>query len=178
MTASRVCVGAIVGAHGVRGAIRIKSFTADAADVAAYGPVETEDGGRRFDLKVTGEAKGLVIAQVDGVRDRDAAEGLKGTRLYVSRDRLPETDEDEFLYTDLVGLKAFGVDGELVGSVRGVADFGAGELLDIAQAQGGSILVPFTKAAVPEIDVANGRLVVDPPSFAEDEEDDQDGDVR
>jgi 16S rRNA processing protein RimM len=177
MTVSRVCVGAIVGVHGVRGAIRIKSFTADAADVAAYGPVETEDGGRRFDLKVTGEAKGLVIAQVDGVRDRDAAESLKGTRLYVSRDRLPETDEDEFLYTDLVGLKVFGVDGELVGSVRGVADFGAGELLDIVQTQGGSILVPFTRAAVPDIDVANGRLVIDPPSFAEEEED-QDGDVR
>jgi 16S rRNA processing protein RimM len=168
--ATRVCVGAIAGAHGVRGQVRVKSFTADPADVAAYGPVESEDGARRFRLTVVGEAKGLVIARLDGVTDRNQAEALRGTKLYVPRDRLPETDEDEFLYSDLVGLKAEGLDGSVIGTVRGVADFGAGELLDIGLASGGSVMVPFTKAAVPVVDIAGRRLVVDPPEYAPDEE--------
>ncbi|MCR6629345.1 MAG: ribosome maturation factor RimM [Magnetospirillum sp.] len=167
---ARVCVGAIVGAHGVRGQVRVKSFTADPADVAAYGPVESEDGTSRFKLKVMGEVKGLIIARLEGVADRNAAEALRGTKLYVPRERLPETEEDEFLYSDLVGLKAEAVDGTVLGTVRGVADFGAGEVLDIGLTAGGSLMVAFTKAAVPVVDVANGRLVVDPPEFAEDEE--------
>lgn len=164
---TRVCVGAIVGAHGVRGQVRIKSFTADPADVAAYGPVESEDGGRRFKLKVVGEVKGLIIAKLEGVNDRNAAEAMRGTRFFVARERLPELEEDEFLYTDLVGLKAEGEDGTLLGTVKGVADFGAGELLDIVLAEGGSLMVPFTKVAVPVVDMANKRLVVIPPVFVE-----------
>lgn len=167
---SRVCVGAIVGAQGVRGQVRVKSFTAQAADVAAYGPVESEDGSRRFGLKVMGETKGLVIARLDGVNDRNAAEAMRGTKLFVPRECLPKTEEDEFLYSDLEGLRAEAVDGSAMGIVKGVADFGGGEMLDIARAEGGSFLVPFTKAAVPEIDVAGGRLVVIPPDYAPDEE--------
>lgn len=172
---SRVCVGAIVGAHGVRGQVRVKSFTADAADVAAYGPVESEDGTRRFKLKVMGEAKGLVIARLDGVDDRDAAEAMRGTRLFVPRARLPDTEEDEFLYTELVGLRVEAEDGSVIGTVKGVADFGAGELLDIGGADGGSFMVPFTKAAVPVVDVKGGRLVVIPPDYAPDEKGDEGG---
>lgn len=167
---SRVCVGAIVGAHGVRGQVRVKSFTAVPADVAAYGPVESEDGSRRYGFKVMGEVKGLIIAKLDGVADRNAAEAMRGTKLYVPRDRLPETEEDEFLYSDLVGLRAEAVDGSAIGTVRGVSDFGAGELLDIALKAGGSILVPFTKAAVPVVDVAQGLLVIDPPDLVEGED--------
>lgn len=167
---TRVCVGAIVGAHGVRGQVRVKSFTADPADVAAYGPVESEDGTRRFKLKVMGEVKGLIIARLEGVVDRNAAEAMRGTRFYVPRERLPKLEEDEFLYTDLVGLKAEGEDGVVLGTVKGVADFGAGELLDIVLAQGGSLMVPFTKAAVPVVDIANKRLVVIPPVFVEGED--------
>lgn len=173
---ARVCVGAVVGAHGVRGQVRVKSFTADPADVAAYGPVESEDGTRRFKLKVMGEVKGLVIAKLEGVNDRNAAEAMRGTRFYVPRERLPELEEDEFLYTDLVGLKAEGEDGAVLGTVKGVADFGAGELLDITLAQGGSLMVPFTKAAVPVVDIANKRLVVIPPVFVEGDEEGQEGD--
>ncbi|WP_173975174.1 ribosome maturation factor RimM [Magnetospirillum sp. LM-5] len=175
---TRVCVGAIVGAHGVRGQVRVKSFTDDPADVAAYGPVESEDGKRRFGLKVVGQSKGLVIAWIDGVTDRNAAEAMKGTRFFVPRDRLPEPEEDEFFYSDLAGLIAFGVDGAEMGRVRGVANFGAGEVLEIQLRDGGSIMVPFTKACVPQVDVAKGRLVVDPPSFAEEDEDDQGGAER
>lgn len=163
---TRVCVGAIVGAHGVRGQVRIKSFTADPADVAAYGPVESEDGTCRFKLKAMGEVKGLIIAKLEGVNDRNAAEAMRGTRFYVPRERLPDLEEDEFLYTDLVGLRAESVDGAVLGTVRGVADFGAGEVLDI-----GGFMVPFTKADVPVVDIAGGRVVVVPPAYAPDDKD-------
>ncbi|MCA1909032.1 MAG: ribosome maturation factor RimM [Magnetospirillum sp.] len=169
---SRVCIGAIVGAHGIRGAVRVKSFTADPLDVAAYGPVEDEAGKRRFTLKVMGEIKDHVLVSVEGVTDRNAAEALKGTGLYVSRDLLPPTEEDEFLYSDLVGLKVLGTDGSVIGTVKGVANYGAGDLLDIARPGQGSLLVPFTKAAVPEVDVGKGQVVVDPPAYAEDDEGD------
>lgn len=168
--AARVCIGAIVGAHGVRGAVRVKSFTADPLDVAAYGPAEDEAGKRRFTLRVVGEVKDHVIATLEGVNDRNAAEALKGTGLYVSRDRLPEVEEDEFLYSDLVGLQALGTDGSVIGTVKGVANWGAGDLLDIARPGQGSLLVPFTKDAVPVVDMGKGQVVVDPPAFAEDDE--------
>lgn len=168
--ATRVCVGAIVGAHGVRGQVRIKSFTELPADVAAYGTVESEDGGRRFGLKVMGESKGLIIARIEGVNDRNAAEALKGTGLYVPRERLPDTGEDEFLYSDLVGLRAETAAGEVLGRVRGVANYGAGDVLDIGLAAGGNLMVAFTRAAVPVVDVAGGRVVVEPPAYAPDEE--------
>jgi 16S rRNA processing protein RimM len=164
---ARVCVGAVVGAHGVRGQVRVKSFTADPADVAAYGPVQSEDGTKTYKLKVTGEAKGLVLVKLEGVNDRNAAEAMRGTRFFVARERLPELEEDEFLYTDLVGLKAEDEEGAVLGTVKGVADFGAGELLDIVLSEGGSLMVPFTKAAVPVVDIANKRLVVIPPVFVE-----------
>lgn len=169
----RVCVGAIVGAQGIRGAVRIKSFTDQPHDVGAYGPVEDESGERRFKLKVTGEAKGLMVATLDGVRDRDAAEALKGVRLYVPRGKLPELEEDEFLYSDLVGLEARSEAGEVLGTVRGLADFGAGEVVDIALKVGGSLMVPFTKAAVPVVDVRGGWLAVVPPVYAPEEKEDQ-----
>mgnify|MGYP001810644741 CR=1 FL=1 len=159
MVDSRVCIGAIVGAHGVRGAVRVKSFTADAVDVAAYGPVEDEAGKRRFKLRLVGEVKGHVIAALEGVDDRDAAEALKGTGLYVPRDRLPEVEEDEFLYSDLVGLTALATDGAVIGTVKGVANYGAGDLLDIARPGQGSLLVPFTRLAVPVVDMAKRQVV-------------------
>lgn len=166
---TRVCVGAIVGAQGIKGAVRIKSFTDCPADVGAYGPVEDESGQRRFKLKVTGESKGLVTASLEGVKDRDAAEALKGVRLYIPRSKLPDLDEDEFLYSDLVGLEARAEGGEVMGTVRGVADFGAGEVIDIVLQAGGSLMVPFTKAAVPDVDVRGGWLTVVPPVYAPDE---------
>lgn len=175
---TRVCVGAIAGAQGVRGAVRVKPFTDQPRDVGAYGPVEDESGRRRFKLKVTGEAKGLVVATLDGVNDRDAAEALKGVRLYVPRARLPKTDEDEFLYSDLERLEVRLDSGEVLGRVRGLADFGAGEVLDIDLAAGGSLMVPFTKAAVPRVDVAGGWLTVVPPVYAPDDKDEGQGGDR
>ncbi|KAA5604783.1 16S rRNA processing protein RimM [Roseospira marina] len=167
----RVCVGVIVGVHGVRGAVRVKSFTAEPEDVGAYGPVSTEDGARSWALKVVGSAKGVVIVQLDGVRDRTTAEGLKGVRLYVPRSALPPPeDEEEFYHADLVGLAVEHESGERIGTVRAVHDFGAGDMLEVApsadpaDAAGGgrAIMIPFTRSAVPVVDLKGARLVVAP----------------
>lgn len=166
MPDARVLVGVIVGAHGVRGAVRIKSFTAEPAAIAAYGPLEDETGTRRFEIRLVGEGKGVVIATLKGIEDRNAAEALKGLRLYVARAALPPPGEEEFYHADLIGLAAVRRDGTPLGRVCAVHDFGAGDSLELALADGGTLLVPFTKAAVPEIDIAGGKLVVEPPEEA------------
>jgi 16S rRNA processing protein RimM len=159
----RVCVGVIVGAQGVRGAVRVKPFTADPDGVAAYGPVEDEGGARRFPLRIAGRARGVVIATIPGIEDRDAAEALKGVRLYVDRAALPTAEEEEYYHADLVGLAAVLADGTELGRVRAVHDFGAGDSLEIERPGAISVMVPFTKAAVPVVDLAGGKLVIDPP---------------
>jgi len=159
----RICVGVITGAQGVRGAVRIKSFTAAPEDVASYGPVADETGQREFALRAVGRAKGVVIATIAGIADRDAAERLKGVRLYVARGKLPAPGEEEYYHADLIGLAAVLRDGTVLGQVRAVHEYGAGDSLEVARASGGTVLVPFTRAAVPEIDLAAGRLVIDPP---------------
>lgn len=158
-----VCVGVIVGAHGVRGAVRIKSFTAEAGDVTAYGPLSDEAGTRRFVLTTIGRARGAVLAKVEGVGDRNAAEALRGVRLYADRAAFPEPGEDEFYHADLIGLAAERGDGSPLGTVRAIANHGAGDMIEIALAAGGTAVLPFTKAVVPVVDLAGGRLVVDPP---------------
>lgn len=170
----RICVGAIAGAHGVAGAVRIKSFTEDPADVASYGPVSDEAGGREFDLDVIGGASGAIIARIDGVTDRNAAEALKGTRLYLPRDVLPPPEEDEFYHADLLGLDAVLADGAVLGTVKAVHQMGGGDLLEIDRGVGTpSAMVPFTREAVPEIDIPGGRVVVEPLPGLLDEEDGQ-----
>ncbi|PKU25325.1 ribosome maturation factor RimM [Telmatospirillum siberiense] len=158
----RVCVGVILGAHGLKGAVRIKSFTERAVDVAAYGAVEDEAGGRRFRLRLLGEVKGAVTARIEGIDERNAAEALKGLKLYVAKSSLPPPEEEEFYYSDLVGLKAELADGKAMGKVKGVFDFGGGDVIEIAGPDG-TVMLPFTKAAVPVVDIAGGRLVVEPP---------------
>jgi 16S rRNA processing protein RimM len=159
----RVLVGAIAGAHGVRGAVRIRSVTDDPAAVAAYGPLFDETGTRTLVLKVVGPTKGGIIAEIDGVRDRTAAEALQGTRLYVPRTALPAPAADEFYQADLVGLAVETPDGAALGRVRAVQNFGAGDLLEVERADGSTVSLPFTRAAVPVVDVAGGRIVADPP---------------
>jgi len=159
----RICVGVITGAQGVRGAVRIKSFTAAPEDVAAYGPVADEAGERSFDLRAVGRAKGVVIATIAGIADRDAAERLKGVRLYVARAKLPAPGEEEYYHADLIGLAAVLKDGTVLGRVRAVHEYGAGDSIEVLRDDGGTVLVPFTRAAVPEIDLAAGLVVIDPP---------------
>ena len=165
-TGTRVCVAAVAAAHGVRGLVRLKPFTEQPEDCLAYGPLSTEDGGRAFKMEKLGLHKGQVLVRIDGVADRTAAEALRGIRLYVERDALPEPDdEDEFYHADLIGLAAVLTDGTELGTVRAVFDFGAGDTLEIAgksAGRGKALLVPFTLEAVPEVDLAGGKVVVQP----------------
>lgn len=160
--AERVCVGVIVGPHGIRGQVRVKSFTAEPEDIAAYGPVSDEAGIRTFDLDVVGRSKGVVLCAVAGVDDRNGAEALRGVRLHVDRAMLPDPDEDdEFYHADLIGLRVEFADGVVLGTVSAVYDFGAGDVLEIRAESGGVTMLPFTRAAVPVIDIAGGRLVAE-----------------
>ena len=158
---ARVCVGVVVGAHGLRGSVRIRSFTDDPANVGAYGLLEDETGQRHFTARVTGFGKGeIVLADLTGIADRSDAESLRGTRLFVPRAALPEPAEDTFYWADLIGLPVFLPDGTLAGSVMAVHDFGAGPLLDVTTGERQSVMVPFTHAAVPTVDLAGRRVVV------------------
>lgn len=161
----RVCLGVIVGAHGVRGLVKVKPFTETPEAVAAYGPVETKDGRRRFAIAVAGAGKGVVLCRLEGVADRDAAEALRGTELYVERTRLPKAAADEGWYhADLIGLAARGVDGRDYGRVVAVENFGAGDLLEIAPPEGHpTVYLPFTGENVPSVEPEAGRIVIDPP---------------
>jgi 16S rRNA processing protein RimM len=162
MTEPRVCVAAIAGAWGVRGEARVKSFTADPRAFAAYGPLETEDGARRFEVRIVRPVAAGFAARLSGVTTREAAEALRGQRLYASRDRLPPLPEDEFYHADLIGLAVIDTGGAPLGRVRTVQNYGAGDILEIA---GGPrpLLLPFTRAVVPTVDLAAGRIVADPP---------------
>jgi 16S rRNA processing protein RimM len=163
---ARVCVGAITGPHGVRGLVKVKPFTEVPEDVAAYGPVEDETGNRRFTLRVTGAAKGQVIVAVDGVGDRDAAEALKGERLYVERTALPDPDDGSFYHADLIGMDVVATDGSPLGTVTALYDFGAGDVLEFRGADGKARMLPFTEQVVPTVDLEVRRMVVDPPDGA------------
>ncbi len=149
-----VCVAQVGAPHGVRGAFHLRCFTEAPENVAAYGTLCDERGRPLFDLRIVGPAKGGVIATVPGVTDRNAAEALRGQSLYVPRERLPATDEDEYYHEDLVGLAARDADGRELGKVVAVLNYGAGDILEIATDEGGSELVPFTRAAVPTVDLA------------------------
>jgi 16S rRNA processing protein RimM len=159
----RVLLGVITGAHGVRGLVRVKSFTAEPGAIAAYGPLEDERGERSFEIEPAGAAKGVMIARLKGVGDRNAAEKLKGVRLYLPRAALPDPGEDEYYHADLVGLRAMLRSGEAFGRVRAVHAYGAGDSLEIERPDGRTLLLPFTSAAVPVVDIKGGRLVIDPP---------------
>ena len=160
---ARICLGQIGAAHGVRGEVRLYSFTAEPEAIAGYGPLETEDG-RVVQIESLRRAKDHFVAKFAGVADRSAAEQLTNIKLYVSRDRLPPVEDDEtFYHADLIGLSAVTPDGAALGTVTAVHNFGAGDLVEIKPADGGEpLLVPFTDAAVPEIDIAAGRIVVVP----------------
>lgn len=161
--ADRVCIGRIAGAHGVRGWFKVSSYTAEPMDVAAYGPVSNEDGTRMFELEAIRMAKSQVIARIADVTDRDAAEALRGLRLFVSRDVLPPAGEDEFYWEDLTGLAVETVDGKALGPVLSIQEFGAGTMLEVGMKTGPSVMVPFTRDIVPVVDVSAGRVVIDPP---------------
>ena len=160
----RICVAQIGAAHGIRGEVRLRSFTQDPMAFKAYGPLESEDGTRRFEIEALRPAKDHFVARIAGVADRDAAEKLTNIKLYVARDKLPPIDDVEtFYHADLIGLAAVTPDGAELGKVTAILNFGAGDLVEIKPDGGGNaLMVPFTDAAVPEIDMAARRIVVVP----------------
>ncbi len=163
---ARVCLGVITGTRGLKGELRIKSFTEKPMDLAAYGMLTDESGGRTFVLKPLSMVRGQVIARLDGVQTVDAAAALKGTRLYVDRDALPQAAADEFYHADLIGLQAEDTHGRALGTVAAVHDYGAGTVLEIGAA---GLMIPFTQKAVPVVDLEGSRMVVDPPLEIEEE---------
>lgn len=168
-----ICVGAVAGAFGVRGEARLKSFCAEPADIALYAPLTDETGARAFTISITRPVKGGFAARLGGVETREAAEALRGLRLYAPRTRMPALPDDEFYYADLVGLEAVDAGGAPLGRVRSVEDYGGGDFLEIAlSGSGEALLIPFTREAAPTVDLAAGRVVVDPPEDAPDPEPD------
>ena len=154
-------VAAVAGAFGVRGEVRLKSFTAEPEAVGGYGPLTAEDG-RTFDLALGRPVKGGFAARLSGVTTKEAADALRGVRLSVPRDRLPALPDDEFYHADLLGLTVVDTGGAVLGTVKAVLDHGAGDLLELHTGTG-TALLPFTARAVPTVDLASGRIVADPP---------------
>ncbi len=164
----RVLMGRIGAAHGIRGEVRIESFCASPLDIAAYGPLKTSRAGLTVEIVKARLGKNMVVARLKGVSDRNTAEALNGLELFVARDRLPpEDDEDDFYYADLIGLTVRMPDGRMIGTVRAIEDFGAGDVLEIALASGASALYAFTRVNFPEIAPDAGYVVLDPPSETE-----------
>ncbi|MCP3970291.1 MAG: 16S rRNA processing protein RimM [Rhodobacteraceae bacterium] len=160
----RVCVGAIAGAFGVKGEVRLKSFCAEPSAIADYGPLCTEDGAQSFNLEITRAVKGGFAVQLSGVTGKEEADALRGRRLFADRSALPDLPTDEYYHADLIGLTVLDTGGAELGQVRTVLNHGATDLLEIAvPGMSDTVLLPFTLQAVPTVDIAAGRIVADPP---------------
>jgi 16S rRNA processing protein RimM len=155
-----VCVARIGAAHGVRGAVKLWTFTEDPFAVRSYGLLSSKDGKRQFEVATARAAKDHLVATFKGVTTRDEAERLNGIELYVAREKLPATDEGEYYHTDLIGLAAVTTAGDALGRVLAIHNFGAGDIIEIAPPQGTTMLLPFTDAVVPEVDLTGGRVVI------------------
>jgi len=158
-----ILMGRIAAAHGLKGLVKLQSFTGEPGAIGRYGPLLDATGQRRFEVTVQNLVKGGVVARIAGIADRTAAEKLRGIELYLPREALPPAAEGEYYHADLVGLSVVLSDGTAFGVVRAVENFGAGDLLTIDRPGKGSVSLPFTDRVVPAVDLAAGRIVVDPP---------------
>jgi len=168
--AAPVCVARIGAAHGVRGAVKLWTFTEDPLAVQSYGPLMTKDGARQFEIANVRAAKDHLVATFKGIATRNDAEKLNGIELYVPRHRLPATDDDEYYHADLIGLAAVSAADEPLGRVVAIHNFGAGDIIEIAPPKGATMLLPFSNAVVPTVDIAGGRVVIELPQEIEGEE--------
>jgi len=172
----KICVARIGAAHGVRGEVRLWTFTEDPLAVLHYGPLTTKNGARQFEVAKAREARDHLVATFKGITDRNAAEGLNGLELYIARDQLPEPEDDEYYHADLIGLAAETTSGEPLGRVLAIHNFGAGDIIEIAPPSGSTLLLPFSNAVVPTVDIKSGRVVIELPVEIEGDERDDDGD--
>lgn len=162
--ADRVCVGALAGAFGVKGEVRLKSYCAQPEAIAAYAPLTTEDGSRSFTVRLTGSVPGGFSARLGGIATREEAEALKGTPLYAERGKLPPPDVDEFYHIDLIGLAVLDTGGNRIGTIKAVLNHGASDILEVlGPGMKDPLLLPFTRAVVPTVDISGGRVIVDLP---------------
>jgi 16S rRNA processing protein RimM len=168
MTSDLICVGAIAGSFGVAGEVRLKSFCSEPTDIATYGVLLSEDGSREFHITLTRPVSGGLGARIAGITTKEAADALRGTSLHVPRDRLPSLPDDEFYHADLIGLDAYDPGGVLIGKVSAIYNHGAGDIVEISPGSHKSaLLLPFTLAIVPNVDLQAGRIVVDLPDESE-----------
>lgn len=164
MSDEKICVGAIGGAYGVRGELRVKSFCALAEDLETYSPLTSEDGQQHFHLSLIRPIKNGFAARIVEVSTKEQADALRGTQLFAQRDQLPTLPDDEYYHADLIGLSVLDTGGALLGTVKQVLDHGAGDILEVQRpASSETVLLPFTLAAVPTVDLASGRIIADPP---------------
>jgi 16S rRNA processing protein RimM len=164
LTDDLVCVGALAGAFGVRGEVRLKSFCAVPEDIAGYSPLSTEDGSQSYTVTLTGSTQNGFTARLGGIATKEQADALRGLRLFARRAQLPSLPDDEFYHADLIGLTVLDTGGRKLGTVKSVMNHGAGDLLEIhGPGLKDSVLLPFTRAAVPTVDLATGRIIADPP---------------
>ena len=164
---AQICIARIGAAHGVRGAVKLWTFTEDPFAVQSYGPLTTKDGSRQFEVATAREAKGHLVATLKGIATREDAERLNGIELYVDRDRLPAPEDDEYYHADLIGLAAVTAADEPLGRVIAIHNFGAGDIIEIAPPHGATLLLPFTNAVVPIVDLAARRVVIELPAEIE-----------
>src|SRR5437879_2210852 len=162
-----ICVARIGAAHGVRGGVKLWTFTEDPLAVKTYGPLTTKDGARQFEVTHAREAKGHLVATLKGIATREEAERLNGVELYIARDKLPATDENEYYHADLIGLAAVNAANEPLGRVIAIHNFGAGDIIEIAPPQGATLLLPSTYAVVPSVDLEGGRVIIELPDEIE-----------
>ncbi|MBN08332.1 MAG: 16S rRNA processing protein RimM [Rhodospirillaceae bacterium] len=157
---NRVCLGIVAGPQGLQGAVRIRSYTACSEDIASYGRLSDVTGEREFSIRILRSTKKGLVAELSGVDDRMAAEKIKGLELYVSRDALPEPNEEEFYYSDLIGLDVEDEGGKMIGQVTMMDNYGAGEVMEVTLSSGEALLLPFTRKVVPVVDVAAGKIQI------------------
>src|SRR5256886_1316511 len=158
-----ICVARIGAAHGVRGAVKLWTFTEDPLAVKRYGPLVTKDGAQSFEVATAREAKGHLVATLKGIATREEAERLNGLELYIAREKLPEPEQDEYYHADLIGLAAVDTANAPLGRVIAIHNFGAGDIIEIAPPQGATLLLPFTHAVVPTVDLEGRRVGIELP---------------
>lgn len=164
---ARICVAKIGAPHGVRGEVKLWPFTEDPMAVLHYGPLSGKDGARTFEVVRARAAKDHLVATLKGITNRDDAARINGIELYIARDKLPETDEGEYYHADLIGLRAVNTEGSEIGKVLAIHNFGAGDIIEIAPLQGASLLLPFTNAVVPIVDLGKGEVTIELPNEIE-----------
>ncbi len=160
MEKNKVCLGAIVGVHGIRGEVKIKCFCDEEKHLTAYGALSNEQGDKTLDIKIVGHSKDLLRAKIKGVEDRNTAETFVGTGLYIERDKLPKLEDEEFYHTDLIGLEVRNLEREAVGKVNALYNFGAGDILEVKTNEGALEMLPFNKDFVPTINIKDGYIII------------------